>query len=249
MRTPALAGNVGLSRTTAAGLSLLVLTVDLNDPNVKVTGVVAQHGNGTSEPFNSMIHRTHPTAAVTGTFFSMGSLTPIGDIVVDGKLVHRGGIGTGLCITEGNQCQFVHPPHCYCSMDWSNFDFVCCAGPRLVVEGNPTIHPRSEGFRDSHLLGYATRLAVGLTDGNKLLFVATRSAVPLSRLAKAMKKLGCTDAMALDAGSSLGFYKGGRMLISPNRRLTNAILIYDDKNRYERFKARLTPVRSVASKK
>src|SRR5205814_1759920 len=112
-----------------------------------------------------------------GTFFCERSLYPIGDIVVNGRLQHTGGIGTGFCMTEGNQCEFVHPPKRYMTMDWSRYDFVCCAGPRLVVDGDATVHPGAEGFHDPHLLSRATRLAVGLTENNKLLFVTTRARV------------------------------------------------------------------------
>ena len=105
----------------------------------------------------------------------------------------------------------------------------------------PYVYPRAEGFRDSHLLHSATRLAVGITASHKLLFVATRKKVQLGQMGRAMLKLGCTDAIALDAGSSLGFYNNGNMLIQPGRKLTNAILIYDDKSRYDLYKARLIP--------
>ncbi len=235
------ANSIAVTRTTAASVPVLVLTVDLGDPNIKVTGVVARHGSGSQEAFDSMIHRTHPTAAVTGTFFGVSSLIPVGDIVINGSIAHHGGVGTGLCITSDNQCEFVHPPHRYAAMDWSRYDFVCCCGPRLVTNGVASVHPGAEGFHDRHLLGGASRLAVGLTQNNKLLFVATRSPIQLGHMAKVMRKLGCIDAINLDAGSSLGFYKGGKTFVKPHRKLTNLILIYDDKSRYERFKARLAP--------
>ena len=243
-----MAKNTSLTRTTACGIPLLILKVDLQDPGVKVTGMVAQGGNGHSESFESMIHRTHPTAAFTGTFFCPHTLIPVGDLVVDGHLQHRGGVGTGFCLTDNNQCDFIQPGHRYQHVDWSAYDFVVCAGPRLVHEGNAAVHPKSEGFHDSHLLGTATRLAVGLTEDNKLLFVATRHPVQLGKLAKAMKKLGCTDAINLDAGSSLGFYNNAKTYMRPHRKLTNLILIYDDKSRYDRFKTRLTPIIHVAKK-
>lgn len=238
------ARSIGVVRSVAAGTPVVVLQVDLEDPRVKVTGMVAPRGK--SDRFDSMIHRAHPTAAVTGTFFSTRSLLPVGDIVVGGQLAHRGGVGTGFCITDGNQCEFVHPPHRYKHMDWSQFDFVCCAGPRLVQGGNATVHPGAEGFRDRCLLGQASRLAVGINRHNKLLFVATRKRIQLGKMAKVMQKLGCLEAINLDAGSSLGFYQGGRYMIRPQRKLTNLILIYDDRSRYERFRARLSRVPETA---
>ena len=239
--TPSFAKSVSLYRATAAGTPVMVLSVDMSDPGVKVSGIVAQGGCGSSERFNDMVSRAHPTAAVTGTFFSPGSNIPIGDIVVDGRLAHRGGVGTALCITQDNQCDFIQPPYRYCRMDWSQYDFVCTSGPRLLHNRLPYVYPHSEGFRDSHLLHSATRLAVGITAKHKLLFVTTRCKVQLGQMGRAMRGLGCVDAIALDAGSSLGFYNNGNMLIQPNRKLTNAILIYDDINRYEKYKGRLIP--------
>lgn len=241
---PCVAASIAFSRTTSAGVPVMVITVDLNDPAVKVTGMLAQNGSGHAERFDSMISRTHPTAAVTGTFFGEGSLLPIGDIVVDGQTVHRGGVGTGFCITPDNDCQFVHPPHRYADMDWSPFDFVCCSGPCLVRHGRVGVYPAAEGFHDHDLLGMATRLAVGRTRHNKLLFVTTRCRIYLSRMARVMRHLGCMDAISLDAGSSLGYYYKSRMLVTPHRKLTNLILIYDDRSRYSRFKSRLFPARS-----
>ena len=88
-------------QTEAAGVPVKCITVDLNDDNVKVSAVMARKGTGTSEPFRQMILRAQPNVAVTGTFFSLDNLRPVGDIVIDGSLIHFGGMGTALCITPG----------------------------------------------------------------------------------------------------------------------------------------------------
>ena len=80
-------------QTAAANVPVKVISVDLNDPNVKVSAVMARRGNGTAEPFRQMIERANPNVAVTGTFFSLDDLQPVGDIVIDGSLVHFGGMG------------------------------------------------------------------------------------------------------------------------------------------------------------
>ena len=210
--------------------------------------MLSEHGQGSNETFERMVWRSHPTAAVTGTFFDVASATALGDIVINGKLAHRGGIGTGLCINTYNECKFVQPPRRYARMDWKDFDFVCCSGPRLVHRSRAEVHPALEGFHDQHMLARNSRLAVGITKNNKLLFVATRQQVQLGKLAQAMKQIGCVEAINLDAGSSLGYYYKGRMIAKPGRRLTNAILIYDDADRYERFKSRLTPAPRMAKR-
>src|SRR5579883_1580859 len=142
------AGSVVVTRTTASGVPILVMTVNLNDPTVKIAGMMSRYGSGHVEGFKSMIRRAHPTAAVTGTFFCTRSFFPIGDIVVDGQLAHRGGIGTGFCMTDQNDCEFVKPNHNYERVDWGKYDFVCCAGPRLVTNGVAVVHPGAEGFHD-----------------------------------------------------------------------------------------------------
>ncbi|MDQ2687917.1 MAG: hypothetical protein M3Y28_08640, partial [Armatimonadota bacterium] len=54
-------------QTAAAGVPVKVISVDLNDPDVKVSAVMSRRGSGTSEPFRQMIERSQPNVAVTGT--------------------------------------------------------------------------------------------------------------------------------------------------------------------------------------
>jgi exopolysaccharide biosynthesis protein len=234
--------------TKAAGVPLKVITVDLNDPNVKITGALTKFGAGHSEPFAQMVHRASPTVAITGTFFCPYSRNPIGDIVIDGQLAHFGGLGTALCITDTNDVEFVRPAK-YTHQDWSRYDFVMCSGPRLVTDGIAYVEPWTEGFHDKHMLNRNGRLAVGVTPGNHLVFVATREPVYLSRLAKAMTALGVRDAINLDAGSSMGLHYKGETLIRPSRWLTNLILVYENRDQYEVRKEKLLPVRMRAASK
>ena len=238
-------------QTGAAGVPLKVISVDLNDPNVKVSAVMAARGNGTSEPFHQMISRTHPNVAVTGTFFSLDDLQPVGDIVIDGSLVHFGGMGTALCITPSNEATMVT---CQWGRhhDWSPFDFVVACGPRLLHRGRVVLNPRAERFRDKHMLAPNSRIAVGITRGNTLFFVMTHDPISLGRLARVMQALGAADAMNLDAGTSTGFYYNGATLARPGRKLTNMIVVYGRRERYERELNQLVPAayhRSAASRR
>lgn len=227
-------------QTVAASVPVKVITVDLNDPNVKVSAVMARRGDGTAEPFRQMIERANPNVAVTGTFFSLDNLKPIGDIVVDGSLVHFGGMGTALCITPRNRAQMVTVAwgrhH-----DWSDYDFVCACGPRLLRRGRVVLDPHAERFKDKHMLAPNSRIGVGVTRGNKLVFVMTRKPIYLGRLAKVMRALGVSEAMNLDAGTSTGFYYNGATLARPGRSLTNMIVVYGRKDRYERALDQLVP--------
>ena len=138
---------VSYSKATVRGIPVNVITVNLDDARVSVEAAVSQGGVGTDEPFASFVKRCAPTAAINGTFFSKSSLRPIGDIVVEGKLVHWGGMGTALCLTE--DCRPViagveRNKH----IDWGDFNTVICCGPRLVAGGIRDRGPAAEGFRD-----------------------------------------------------------------------------------------------------
>ena len=227
-------------QTAAAGVPMKIIAVDLNDPEIKVSALMSRFGSGSSEPFRQMIQRSQPNVAVTGTFFSLDNLQPVGDIVIDGSLVHFGGMGTALCITPDNQAEMVT-----CTWgrhhDWSRYDCVVACGPRLLRKGQIVLNPHAERFRDKHMLAPNSRIAVGITPGNTLFFAMTRKPILLSRLARAMKALGAKEAMNLDAGTSTGFYYNGATLAKPGRRLTNMIVVYGRRSRYERALNQLLP--------
>ncbi len=227
--------------TTVRGVPVKVISVDMNSPQVKVTGMLNQLGVGHTEPFRQMIRRATPTVAITGTFHSNRTFRPIGDIVIGGRLTHFGGLGTALCVSEDNHVKFVRPKR-YRRHDWSGFDYVLSAGPRLVQNNVAYVEPAREGFRDRHMLSPNPRIAIGMTRDNRLMIVITRKPIYLSRMAGAMKALGIENAINLDGGSSIGVYYKGKILVNPQRQLTNILLIYQDRNRYEAVKDRLLPV-------
>ncbi len=209
----------------AAQVPVKVVTVNLNDPKVKVSALLARDGIGTSEPFTQMIDRAHPNVAVTGTFFSLDNLRPVGDIVIDGSLAYFGGMGTALAITPGNRADMITLPYGH-HHNWSGYDTVVACGPRLLSDGAITLDPHMEHFKDHHMLAPNSRIAVGITGHNQLIFAMTRDPIYLGRLAKVMRSLGCKEAMNLDAGTSTGFYCNGNLMARPGRRLTNAIVVY-----------------------
>jgi hypothetical protein len=128
------AQNVSYAETVSAGVPMKVICVNLNDPNVKITGILTKYGAGHAEPFGTLIGRTSPTVAITGTFFGISNKIPVGDIVIDGRLAHFGGLGTAICVTDNNEVEFIRPKM-YRHTDWSKYDFVLCCGPRLVTDG------------------------------------------------------------------------------------------------------------------
>ena len=214
-----------LVRDFAAGVPYLSIEVDMKAAGTKVTATLARGGIGHSERWCDMIGRTQPDIAITGTYFGVGTLIPIGDVVLSGKLVHFGGKGTAICVDADNHAWFRTVPD-YTHVDWSGCEFALRAGPRLVRDGEPGIRLREEGFQDPGLRRPTGRLAVGITAGGNILLVATREAVSLARWARVVRAAGCLDAMNLDAGPCMGLYYKGRTLIQPHCRLTNLLLIY-----------------------
>jgi hypothetical protein len=208
-----------------AQVPVRIVTVNLNDPRVKVSMIMAESGVGTSEKFSHMIDRAHPYVAVTGTFFSLDNLRPVGDIVIDGSLAYFGGMGTALAIKPDNHADMITVPWGH-HHDWSGYNTVVACGPRLLCNGQIVLDPAQEHFKDQHMLAPNSRIAVGITGHNQLVFCMTREPIYLGRLAKVMHSLGCQQAMNLDAGISTGFYCNGNMIASPGRRLTNAIVVY-----------------------
>jgi len=82
----------------AAGVAVVAVQIDLKSPGTRVTGAMAKGGSGHAENWFGMIKRAQPMAAITGTYFDVGSRMPVGDIQIDGVLRHFGGLGSALRI-------------------------------------------------------------------------------------------------------------------------------------------------------
>ncbi len=218
--------NIGYRVEFVNSIGCHIVQVDLNSPWAKVTPITSIRFPGGSEPMMSMCRRQQPTAAVTGTFFSKTSLLPIGDIVRDGRLIYFGGMGSAIAITPENIVAFENVPYGR-HQDWGPFETVLACGPRLLKSGAVALAPLHQGFSDPHVLGRASRVAVGLTPANKLLMVVTRQSVSLYDMAKVMLTLGCIDAINLDGGSSTGMYYRGSGVVMPQRGLVNMLAAYE----------------------
>lgn len=217
-----------------------VIEADLEDPEVRVGVMLARGGIGASERFGQMVARTRPAAAITGTFFGKKNLLPTGDLVINGRPVFRGFIGTAVAITGGNIVSFITTQYKDQSIDWSLYDTVIRGGPRLVESGAIAVATRSEGFRSLSPSARRQRTAIGLTDDNRLLIVAVRKPITLWELAKMMRALGAYHAVALDGGSSTALYFAGRYVARPARSLTNVLMIYHRRDQFEMMRRRFT---------
>ena len=219
---------VRLSTKLAAGVSVQVVTVRLKQKGVRVETELARGGIGKSESLGGISKRTDASVAMTGTFFDTKTLLPIGDIVRDGALVHYGGRGAGLCFRKGkrgvrarirpNAGRDRHT-------DWTPNQAVLGGGMWLVRDGEVALNLSKQGFSPS-LLAPTQRVAAGVTADGQLLLVATNSRVSLTRWAAALRSLGARDALNFDGGSSTGLYFQGKPVVTPGRKLTNALVVY-----------------------
>src|SRR4051812_4250005 len=131
---------VTFRRVRKAGLRASVITVNLNDSNCKVSVALPRRGVGSRETLRSLLRRVRPAAAVTGTYFGLRSAQPVGDIVIGGRLVNSGFVGTALAITHDNDARFVETRR-WKERDWSAYETVLCGGPRLVTRGRVRVVP------------------------------------------------------------------------------------------------------------
>ncbi|MHB0935389.1 MAG: phosphodiester glycosidase family protein [Armatimonadota bacterium] len=201
-----------------------VVWVNLNDPTLKVTPVLAWNAIGKRQSFVSYLAVNQPLALMTGTFFSLKSGYPVGDIVIGGTKVAEGRVGSALAIKPGNQASIIDVPHQW-KYSWPGYESVLRGGIRLVENGKTTLAPRSQGFRDPALFRTATRTAIGLDSRNRLLMVAVNKGIYLRDMAGIMKALGCTAAMSLDGGTSTGLAYRNDVILMPGRMLPNVLAV------------------------
>jgi len=216
--------SVAYFKSKTLGVWTHVVVINLNDSSITVGVVLPRGGRGASEPFSSMISRTKPVAAITGTFFCTRSLIPIGDIIAEGRRVNAGAIGACLAVFPDNTVKVV-PGLRGVNVDWTGCATGLRTGPRLLSGGRVQIDARTEGFHSKGLFGRRPRAAVGVTAHNKLLLVAVKTPVTFSELAKIMRALGAVEAINLDGGSSVGLSYGHKVVVTPGRRMTNLLTI------------------------
>jgi hypothetical protein len=201
-----------------------VVVANLNSDSVRLSGMVNQK-LGHSESFWQLINRCQPLAAISGTFFDIRTARPIGSIVIDGNGVWEGYHGSCLALDYFNQARILDPKWGR-KVDTAEYRFMVRGGIRLLSGGELSVYPRAQKFRDPRVTSRARRIAVGVTDSNKLLMVGTNANVTLRTLAYAMRSLGARNAIALDGGTSAALYYNGKLLMRPGRKLTNLITLH-----------------------
>jgi exopolysaccharide biosynthesis protein len=202
-------------RDALAGVPIHEARIDLMDPPIRVTVVMAK-----GESFSSMCQRTHPLVAIDGDFFDTVTLRPCGDIVIDGKYVYDGCIGPAFIIPQKGPPQILLQGE-YDRLDKSTLKLGMQTGPTLVRNGRMALNVAKEGF---HIARYAIRVALGLTSKHELVLVVTEVPVSLTKLAEIMVRAGCDSAVCLDGGSSSALFVAGKIKVSPGRRLVSILV-------------------------
>lgn len=118
--------NVAYAKRFLHGVPVHVVTANLNSPNVRISAAMSRHGIGTTEGFGSMLSRLQPTAAITGTYFCTKTLLPVGNIVIEGRLVALGHVGTGICFTPDNKVEFRQAKF-LSNNEWAAYSTLVCA--------------------------------------------------------------------------------------------------------------------------
>lgn len=215
---------VNYKKLNIHGIAVDVIYADLKDSRIVITPAVSKNFPHNPEPFESIVIRQDPLAAINGNFFSTDNFKPVGDIVIDGKLVYFGGRGTAMAITEDNNIKFIKVTQDR-HMNWNGYKAVISCGPQLLEDGRIIVDAKSEGFGDPELFAKRERSAVGVTYDDYLVLVSINSGIYFSELACIMKEIGCKDAMNLDGGSSRGLYYKGAFINRPKTRMPNILLI------------------------
>lgn len=217
---------VDFSNYTLQGVQVNVVTVDLNSQAIDIRPILAPAGEAVS--FQGLLNQGEgPYAAITGTFFDPATAITVGNVVHNGRLMTEGSVGSVMAIGQDGKARVRSlEGKMGRHIDWTDTRFAISAGPTLLTDGEITIAPGSEGFRDRGLYGARIRAAMGVTPENKLILLTTRQPITLHGLARIFQDLGAVDAVNLDGGSSTALSYGGSTVTRPYRRLTNLIGIY-----------------------
>lgn len=221
----AAASDITYAGKKIGGVWYHAVIANLDSDNVRASGIMNQKV-GRTESLWTMLSRSRPTVAMSGTFFDTRSGRPIGDIVIEGSSMVDGFHGSCLGIDYFNRATIVDPKYGR-HMDLSAYRYLVRGGVRILTGGKVTCYPKAQKFRDPRVWSKARRIGVGVTAGNKLVFVATNGSVSLRQLANAMKVYGSRNAIALDGGTSAALYYRGKLLVAPGRKLTNLLTLHE----------------------
>ncbi len=110
------------------------------------------------------------------------------------------------------------------------------AGPILLKNSVIYADGAKEGFKEAKVnVNRSIRSMAGVTKNNTLI-IATVPNVTVKELAQIANNLGCVDAITLDCGASTGMYYKGKVVTTPGRKLSNALVVTKLKNPPQKLK-------------
>jgi exopolysaccharide biosynthesis protein len=168
--------------------------------------------------------RLKPYAAITGTFYGR-DLKPLGDIVVDGKLINRGFEPHGIGFARDGTVRLIERRGSS-RLIWTGCRAGIACWPRLLRDGAIEVAVGKDGLGPKAVSLKARRCAVGATRDGKLVMLAVTEPVTLRTLARAMLELGAVDAVNMDGGALCGFYADGRCRAQPLVPINNVLAVY-----------------------
>lgn len=216
--------SVRLVRATVLGVPVTFVEVDLRDPGVLVTALLPNRGLGTGGSFGRMAAASGARAVINGSYFHPRTYIPVGDLVVQGRHLFDGRAGVALAVTPDNRVNL--QPAAQKNNTWRGFETVIAGGPHILRGSRVVVRPFQDGFRDPAIFNRAARSVLGITKGRRLVLLSTKTKISQNETAKIMQRLGVTDAVMLDGGSSTGLAWRGQSLISPARKIAYGIAVY-----------------------
>lgn len=101
--------------------------------------------------------------------------------------------------------------------EFERFPYIIGGGPLLIKNNQIVLNGELEGFTEAFLTQKASRSAIALNSEGKLIIATTHSRIggggaTLGQWAQILQRLGATDALNLDGGSSTSLYLGGQLI-------------------------------------
>lgn len=216
---------VSLSATRVLDIAVQVVRVDLRWRDVLVSPVLPVRGIGSSARVSTLARQSGATAVINGSYFHPRSYIPAGDLVVQGKRVSWGRIPVALAITPDNRARIGGGGGV--GGNWTGMETVIASGPQLV-RGGQISTSYSRVFQDPALFGRAARSAIGLSSNRDLILVSTHAKLTISEMSKIMARLGATDALLLDGGSSAGLTWNNTSILESVRSVAYGIGVFSE---------------------
>lgn len=179
--------------------------------------IQAKQPTETLESIYSRLERK-PYALFNAGLFNMSNGQPVTGLIVNKQMIReKGGAGS---VIYGNPARIESLGEKW--MGYYNWtDWALESGPLLLPNFNP-------GRLDNGLVnGSHPRIAVGY--GTELVVLATDPrpfGITCRQLADEMKRLGCTHAINLDGGGSVGLLINGKRVTGASRSVDTALALY-----------------------